>query len=273
MLSMHALAAVAFIPSLFSWSGVLIGVVMFWIAGGLGVCLGYHRLLTHGSFKTRPSIRFMLSTLGTLSYQGSPLQWVGTHRIHHRHSDAESDPHSPEHGFTWSHVLWCFFRHPDGLDPMDYVRDLRRDRSMMRLDRFFYVPQIVLAVALFGLGWWFAGTWQVGLGWVAWGVGVRAVLMYHATWFVNSAAHTWGYRNFQTTDGSRNNWWVALVSFGEGWHNNHHAQQRSAAHGMKWWEVDPTWWTILVMERMGLVWQVVRPNRNYSDTKQADDAS
>ncbi len=259
MVSMHGLALLAVLPVFFHWSAVVLLPVMFWLVGGLGVCLGYHRLLTHGSFKTPRPITYALTTLGTMSFQGSPLQWVGTHRIHHSDSDGPQDPHSPQHGFTWSHVLWCFYKHPDGLDPLDYTRDLQRDRFMVWLERYFFLPQVLLAVVLMGLGWWVFGAWEVGVAWVVWGVAVRTVVLYHATWLVNSASHTWGYRNFDTTDGSRNNWFVALITFGEGWHNNHHAQQRSAAHGMKWWEIDPTWWTIRLLEMLGLATQVVRP--------------
>ncbi len=266
MASMHALAVLALVPAFFHWSVLVLLPVMFWVVGGLGVCLGYHRLLTHGSFKTAPPVRYLLTMFGSLSFQGSPMQWVGTHRIHHSESDGPHDPHSPQHGFTWAHILWCFYKHPDGMDPMDYTRDMQRERTMVLLERFFYVPQIILAGVLFALGWWIVGSWQIGIGWVVWGIGVRTIVLYHATWFVNSAAHTWGYRNFETSDGSRNNWWVALLSFGEGWHNNHHAQQRSAAHGMRWWEIDPTWWTILLMEKVGLARQVVRPKLPEQDS-------
>ncbi|MHC5026599.1 MAG: acyl-CoA desaturase [Planctomycetota bacterium] len=259
MASMHLLALLVLLPSLFHWSGLVVLVVMFFLAGCLGVCLGYHRLLTHRSLRTSKVVEYALTVLGTMSFQGSPMQWVGTHRIHHRESDGPNDPHSPQHGFTWSHVLWCFFKHPDGEQPLAYTMDMQRDRGHSLIDRFFYVPQIVLGAGLFGAGWVVLGSWQGGLCWMIWGVPVRTVLMYHATWFVNSAAHTWGYRNFETADGSKNNWWVALISFGEGWHNNHHAQQRSAAHGMRWWELDPTYWVILVMEKVGLAERVVRP--------------
>jgi stearoyl-CoA desaturase (delta-9 desaturase) len=261
MVSMHGLSLLAFHPAFFHWSVLPVVVVMFYLSGGLGVCLGYHRLLTHRSFSTPRVVEYLLTVLGMLSYQGSPLQWVGTHRLHHKESDSTHDPHSPQHGFTWSHILWCFYRHPDGQDPLTVTRDLQRDPVMLWMDRWFWVPQILVAAILMALGTLLLGSWQGGAGWVVWGVGVRTVLMYHSTWFVNSAAHTWGYRNFKTDDGSRNNWWVAFISFGEGWHNNHHAQQRSAAHGMRWWELDPTYWAILLMERVGLATKVVRPRR------------
>ncbi|MGI9013709.1 MAG: acyl-CoA desaturase [Phycisphaerales bacterium] len=270
MLSMHALALLAVVPAFFHWSGVVLVPVMFYLGAGLGICLGYHRLLTHRSFETPKAIEYLLAMLGTLSMQGSPTQWVGTHRIHHKESDGPHDPHSPQHGFTWSHILWCFYRHPDGHDPLDFTRDLQRDRGMMIIDRYFFIPQLVVSIILFALGWLILGPtlggWQGGMCWLVWGVGVRTVVTFHATWFVNSAAHTWGYRNFDTDDGSRNNWWVALISFGEGWHNNHHAQQRSAAHGMRRWEIDPTFWVILLMEKVGLARRVVRPKLPTANT-------
>jgi stearoyl-CoA desaturase (delta-9 desaturase) len=257
--AMHILCILAFFPAFFSWSGVLLVPILWWVCGGWGICLGYHRLLTHRSFETPRVVEYALTILGSMSWQGGPIQWVGTHRIHHKESDGPEDPHSPEHGFTWSHILWCFFHRQGEQHPRSVTKDLQRDPVMVLIDKYHYVPQFVLAAVLFGLGFWWFGTWQGGMSWVVWGVAVRTVFSYHATWFVNSAAHTWGYRNFKTADGSKNNWWVALISFGEGWHNNHHAQQRSAAHGMRWWEIDMTYWTIRLMELVGLAKRVVRP--------------
>jgi stearoyl-CoA desaturase (delta-9 desaturase) len=262
---MHVFALLAVVPAFFHWSGLILVPVLYYLSGGLGICLGYHRMLTHRSFQTFKPIEYLITVLGTLSWQGGPIRWVGTHRIHHAESDGPDDPHTPKHGFTWSHIFWCFFKWPDGRDPMEVTRDLQRDKFMLLIDRYFYVPQFILAGVLFGLGWWILGTWQGGVCWMVWGVAVRTVLTYHTTWFVNSASHTWGYRNFRTDDGSRNNWWVALMSFGEGWHNNHHAQQRSAAHGMRWWEIDTTYWVILLMEKVGLAKRVVRPKLDEMD--------
>ena len=264
--AMHLLALLAFVPGFFHWSGVVVAPVLYYVAGGIGICLGFHRLLTHRSFRTFKPIEYALTILGTLSWQGGPIRWVGTHRIHHSESDGPLDPHTPQHGFTWSHMLWCFYKWPDGRDPLEVTRDLQRDKGMVLIDRYHYLPQFALAAALFFAGWWIIGEWQAGACWMIWGVAIRTVVTYHATWFVNSAAHTWGYRNFRTDDGSRNNWWVALLSFGEGWHNNHHAQQRSAAHGMRWWEIDTTWWIILLMEKVGLAKRVVRPRLDDMDT-------
>ena len=265
ILLLHLGALAAFIPSTFSWGAAATLPLLWWITGGLGICLGYHRLLTHRSFKTSKFLEHVFATLGALCWQGGPLHWVGTHRLHHAESDGDLDPHSPQHGFTWSHILWCFHRRPDGRDPFAVTKDLARDPYLVWLDRWFLLPQVALAAVLYGIGFWATGTGMGALGYVIWGVCVRTIFCFHATWFVNSAAHTWGYRNFRTTDGSRNTWWVAMLSFGEGWHNNHHAQQRSAAHGMRWWELDPTWWTIRVLERLGLVHSVVRPKLDRLD--------
>ena len=253
--SLHLLALGAFFVP-FTWAAFNTSMVLWWLTGGLGICLCYHRLLTHRSFQTSKPMEYFLVIMGVLNWQGPPIRWVGGHRLHHKHSDTDDDPHTPHHGFGWSHVLWCFTRDECGRNARDAAKDLQRDPGLMFIDKWHSIPQFILAGILFTVGHF----WQdAGLTWVIWGVGVRTVFVYHVTWFVNSAAHTWGYRTFQTDDGSRNTWWVALVSFGEGWHNNHHAQQRSAAHGMRWWEVDLTWWTILAMEKLGLATEVVRP--------------
>jgi fatty-acid desaturase len=236
-------------PFTFSWSGLGVLVALWWITGGLGICLGYHRQLTHASYKTYRPIKYALVTLGCLANEGAPIVWTGTHRLHHRHADEHDDPHSPNQGgFAWGHLLWTFFYEHAG--SRRAAKDLERDWFIRTLDRWCLVPTILLSIALFMLGGW---------SWLVWGVFVRTVFVLHCTWFVNSAAHTWGYRTFDTTDGSKNNWWVALLTFGEGWHNNHHAYHRSAAHGLKWWEFDPTYITIRAMELAGLAWDVKRP--------------
>jgi len=247
-------------PWTFSWTGLMLVPVLYWAGIGLGIGMGYHRLLTHRSYQTPKIVEYLLTILATLNWQGGPIRWVGTHRLHHRYSDRPADPHSPRHGFTWAHALWCMYQDGEGFDPNAAALDLGRDPVHAWLDRYFYVPQFVLALGLYGGGWALGGH-ELALSWLVWGVCVRTVLGYHGTWFVNSASHTWGYRNFNTADDSRNNWWVALLSFGEGWHNNHHAQQRSAAHGMRWYEFDPTYWTISLMEIVGLARRIVRPRR------------
>ncbi len=249
-------------PFFFSWSALGVMFLLSWLTGGIGITLCYHRLLTHRSFKTPKWFEYFLTVCGCLAWQGGPVQWVGIHRIHHKHSDEEEDPHTPKHGFGWAHMFWCMHKDPEGLNATDAAKDLQRDPVLRMLNRFFWVPQFALVVALYFCGQWAAsaGFETSGLSWLLWGVCVRTVLVYHGTWFVNSATHTWGYRNYETKDGSTNLWWVALLSFGEGWHNNHHAHQRSAAHGLRWYEFDLTYWTIRLLGVLGLARDIVLPN-------------
>ena len=254
--TLHVLCLLA--PFTFSWSGLIIALVMVWVGAGLGITLCYHRLLTHRSFATPKWFEYVLTTLGTLNWQGGPVRWVGTHRLHHRDSDQPSDPHSPRHGLLWSHVFWTMFSDNDEFQPNEAAKDLQRDPVTNWLDRFFYIPQFGL-VGVFYLVGWLIGGHTLAISWIIWGVALRTVFVYHGTWLVNSASHVFGYRNFETEDDSRNNWWVAALSFGEGWHNNHHAFQRSAAHGLRWWEVDLTYMTIRVLARLGLATKIVLP--------------
>jgi stearoyl-CoA desaturase (delta-9 desaturase) len=260
--AMHVIALGAFIPGMFSLSGLLIGLVLVWVTAGLGITLCYHRLLTHRSFKTPKWFEYVLTVCGCLAWQGGPVTWVGVHRLHHKHSDSEHDPHSPQHGFTWAHMLWTLHDKIEGINGHDAAKDLLRDTGLRLLDKYFWVPQFVLTVALFGIGALIGG-WQLGLSWIVWAVAVRVVFVYHGTWFVNSAAHTWGYQNYEETgEKSTNLWWVALWSFGEGWHNNHHAHPRSAAHGLRWFEFDLTYWTIRALSVVGLAKQIVLPRED-----------
>jgi sn-2 palmitoyl-lipid 9-desaturase len=248
-------------PLVFTWKGVLLTFVLGWISGGLGVCVGYHRLLTHLSFETYRPLRRMFAWLGTMAGQGPPITWVAVHRKHHRYSDQEDDPHSPRHGAWWSHVLWLFPRMGDPKlreTMLRYAPDLLKDRFLRMLERTFLVWHVAVGAVLMAVGW--AGwDFYTGLSFVVYGMFVRMVYVLHVTWLVNSASHIWGYRNYATNDDSRNLWWVALLSYGEGWHNNHHAFQRSARHGHRWWELDTTYAVIWLMERCGLAWKVVRP--------------
>jgi stearoyl-CoA desaturase (delta-9 desaturase) len=240
--ALHALCILA--PFTFSWSALGVAFFLYWAICGLGISMGYHRLLTHRGFETSKAFYYVLATLGTMNYQGGPIRWVGTHRVHHRDSDREEDPHSPQHGFLWAHLLWCLCHDPLNRDLTLAALDLKKDRYLRWLERWFWAPQFVLAVVLFMLGGW---------SWVIWGVAVRTIFTYHTTWLVNSASHMWGYQTFPTKDHSKNNWWVALISWGEGWHNNHHAHQRSARHGLKWFELDVTWWTLVGLQKLGVV--------------------
>ncbi len=255
MVHVGALAA----PWTFTWSGLLLVVVLHWLCGGIGICLGYHRLLTHGGFGCPRWLRQGIAAIGCLAGEGPPLMWVANHRLHHARSDQEGDPHSPRDGSWWSHVFWLAFR-VGGRDTNEFYKkwapDLHRERFMRSLDYAFFPLNFVTSVLLTAAGY-MVGDWPLAMSWLVWGVCVRMVFVLHSTWLVNSASHMWGYRNYETRDDSRNNWWVALITYGEGWHNNHHAHPRMAKHGHKWWEFDMTFLTIRLMKALGLVWDVV----------------
>ncbi len=262
LLHIGALAA----PFFVSWQGLAAWLALWWVTGSLGVCLGYHRLLTHGSLQTYRPVRWFFALLGGLSGEGSALTWVAVHREHHVHSDQDGDPHTPKDGGLWSHMLWMapsLGKRSQAEVIHHYALDIERDPGMRFLDRTFLLWHFVLGLALYGLGLW---VWDVrtAISLVVWGMFVRLIWVLHVTWFVNSACHIWGYRNYETTDNSRNLWWVGLLAFGEGWHNNHHAYQRMARHGHKWWEIDLTYWSICLLERMGLAWKVVKDPPRHS---------
>ncbi len=253
---LHAGALAA--PWTFSWSGLLLLLFLGWLSGGIGICLGYHRLFTHRSFATYRPLRWVIALTGSLAGQGSVIHWTANHRKHHAHSDSEGDPHSPRDGFWWSHVLWVF---PEmgAAELARYHRrwapDLVKDPVLRFLDRTFLFWNILLGAGLFTAGWAVGGT-PLGLSWLVWGLFLRLVYVLHATWLVNSASHCWGYRNYETRDDSRNNWLVALLTYGEGWHNNHHAFPRLACAGHRWWEVDVTYSVIRLLAFLGLAWEV-----------------
>jgi fatty-acid desaturase len=246
-------------PFYFTWKAVSLMAVLHWLTGGVGVCLGYHRHLTHGSFSTYRPIRFLLAMLGGLSGEGSAVTWVANHRKHHAFSDQEGDPHSPHDGGLWSHMFWFMpnfgQKHQAELIHR-YAPDLADDRAILWLHKMFLPSHLAMGLALLAVGW-LGWDLHTGISFLVWGMFVRLVGVLHVTWFVNSASHMWGYRNYETTDDSRNLWWVGLLAYGEGWHNNHHAFQRMARHGHKWWEFDATYLTILAMEKLGLAWDVV----------------
>lgn len=250
----------------FTWKGLLLAAVLSWVTGGLGICLGYHRLLTHGSFRTYPVVRRCLALLGTLAGEGPPLTWSAVHRKHHRFSDLEGDPHSPRHGAWWSHVLWLFPR-PGNLELRQtidhYGKDLVKDPFLRLLEKTFLLWHVALALTLFCAGW-LGWDWYTGVSFLVYGMFLRLAYVLHSTWLVNSASHIWGYRNYETRDNSRNLWWVGLLAYGEGWHNNHHAFPTRARHGCRWWELDVTYLTLRGMERMGLAWHVVREREEAS---------
>ena len=243
----HIGAVCAFLLGLFSWQGVGVALLLHWITGGLGITLGWHRLLSHRSFQTPKWLEYFLAFCGTLALQGGIIWWVGLHRHHHLHSDEDVDHHDSKKGFLWSHVRWMCFEIPAESDIPRFTKDIADDPFYQFLNNYFFPLQVVLGVILYAIGGW---------SFVFWGVFARLVVVYHCTWLVNSATHKFGYRTFETTDNSTNCWWVALTTYGEGWHNNHHAYQYSARHGMKWWELDITWITIQVLQFLGLATKV-----------------
>lgn len=245
-------------PFFFSWTGLAVCVAFHWLTCSIGICLGYHRYLAHKSFKLRAPAKFMVLLAGSLSAEGSPLTWAATHRLHHQRSDQDGDPHSPLEGPWWSHILWLFLQRKDHEQEALYRRyapELTDDRMIQFFERAFVFILWGQGLALLGTGALLGG-WPMALSLLLWGMCVRMVVAYHSTWFVNSATHLWGYRNYDTRDESRNLWWVAILAYGEGWHNNHHAHPAIAPAGHRWWEVDVTWWAIRALQIVGLAWDV-----------------
>jgi len=249
---LHA-AAVAAVFN-FHWSVLVPTVLMFFVTGCLGITIGFHRLLAHASFKTFRFCRFLFLLSASLSFFGGPIDWVGHHRRHHGHTEDSKDPHTPREGFWWAHFEWFFVHHPFAAE--QYAQDLKRDRMCVWFDRFWFIPPLLSFGVLYLVGQW---SFHEGLAWVLWAGAFRMVLMFHVTGFVNSWTHKWGYRNFDTPDDSRNSALIALFTFGEGWHNNHHASQRCAAHGRKRFELDVSYGVIRFFEAVRLAWDVVHP--------------
>ncbi len=199
----------------------------------------FHRLLSHHSFQTYAPVKWLIAWIGGLAGEGSAIHWVANHRIHHARSDQDEDPHSPRRGFLWSHMFWCMHSMPAESRKEMHQRwapDLANDPILRFLDHTFLLWQIVLSVVLFEIGYVQQG-WQLGLSMLVWGVFLRMTLVLHATWCINSVTHVWGYKTYSNGDDSKNLWWVALITFGEGWHNNHHAYQRAANYGHRWWNL------------------------------------
>jgi stearoyl-CoA desaturase (Delta-9 desaturase) len=251
----------------FSWVdlGLLLGM---YLLSALGITVGFHRLFVHRSFETYTWVKFVLAVFGSMSAQGSLFKWVAYHRRHHQHSDTPDDPHTPHHhgpgvlgvlrGAWHAHVGWLFQPDPPGLD--DYVKDLRKSRTL-RVASVLFPLWIALGLAIPGvvgglvkMSW--AGVWT-GL---VWGGLVRIFLVHHVTWSVNSACHLWGLQPYRSADESRNNAVFGILALGEGWHNSHHAFPTSARHGLRWWQVDVSYYAIRMLAWAGLVWNVRLPS-------------
>ncbi len=271
--TVHLLACLALLPWCFSWSGVALALVGTTVFGTLGINLCYHRVLAHRSLKVPRWLERTLTTLALCSLEDTPSRWVANHRLHHAHSDETEDPHSPRNGVGWSHVGWLFRRAPHRRSYAffdKYARDILIDRYYRFLERHPFAIIWIYAThaALFwtaGLlvGRWVGGDWAAGFAcaarWLVWGVFVRTVLVWHITWSVNSLTHLFGYRTYATGEDSRNNWLVALLAMGEGWHNNHHHDPASASVQHQWWEIDVTYYVILLLQRLGLATDVIEP--------------
>jgi stearoyl-CoA desaturase (delta-9 desaturase) len=237
-----AIAAFWFID----WKAIAVAFVLNWVGLCLGIGMSYHRLLTHRSYVVPKWLEYFLAVCATLALEGGPIFWVATHRIHHQFSDKPGDPHSPREGGMWSHIGWLVVgesKHSNTALLGRYAPDLWKDRFYRVLNRYHYMPIVLVSIALFAIGGWPMLLWPIFF---------RVACGLHFTWLVNSATHMWGTRRFQTRDDSRNSWWVALLTFGEGWHNNHHAHPVSARHGLAWYELDITWLHINLLKRLGI---------------------
>jgi stearoyl-CoA desaturase (Delta-9 desaturase) len=250
------------------WYDLVAFAVMYLLAG-FGVTIGFHRMLTHRSFQTSKPLEYTFATLGSMAVQGPVINWVADHRKHHAHTDEDGDPHSPHvghgegvggvlRGIYHAHMGWLFNEHGQARRSK-YAKDLMEDPGMRRIHARF-VPIVLAGLALPGLiGFVLSGfTPAAFLTAVLWGGFVRIFFLHHITWSINSICHFWGSRRFDVEDHSTNVFWLALPSLGEAWHHNHHAFPRSARHGLRRIEPDPSAWVIALMEKLGLVWGVVR---------------
>ena len=248
LLGLHIGAVAAFF--FFSWTALIWALALHWVAVGWGISLGYHRLHTHQSYQCPRWLEYFFAVCGTLTLEGGPLFWVGTHRVHHAKSDQVGDPHSPHDGKFWSHMGWIVFgetNHNNTAFMSKYAPDLAKHPFYWWLNTYHWIPVVATGLLLLAFG---------GLPVFLWAFCLRIVYGLHCTWLINSATHLFGKRRFETGDDSRNSLILALLTFGEGWHNNHHAHQTSARHGLTWYEFDISWITLKMLRAVGLVWGV-----------------
>jgi stearoyl-CoA desaturase (delta-9 desaturase) len=240
-----------------------------WLASGLGITVGFHRLLTHRSFETYGWVRMFWMALGALSVEGSPLVWCAVHRRHHEFSDLPGDPHSPHlhgegiwgslAGLWYAHAGWLFTGYWSSPEMERYIPDLLAERPLIRVNRLYFLWVIVSLAIPTAIGGLIEGTWQGAALGLLWGGLVRIFVTHHITWSINSICHVFGRRDFEVGDDSRNNWLCGIFGLGEGWHNNHHAFPTSARHGLLWWQLDASWLVIRAMQAVGLAWNVRLP--------------
>ena len=273
IVGLHLLALLVFVPWLFSWTGLILFVLGVNVFGQLGVPIGYHRLLAHRSFRVPKWLERFFVTLALCCGQNTPARWVTWHRMHHQHADGDDDPHSPLVAFFWSHVGWLLVEKGGthgAASYYKYARDVLEDPFYMYLEKhraasaFIYLGHslvfflIGLAAGELATRQWTVGI-QFGLSLLVWGVVLRTVYVWHITWAVNSLSHLCGYRNYETGEHSRNNWFVAIITGGEGWHNNHHHDPSAASVQHRWWELDLNFYIIKSLEWLGLATNIVPP--------------
>ncbi len=254
MIIFHAGAIAALF--MFSWTALFASIALWWISGNPGIGMGFHRLLTHRGYKVPKALEYLLTFCGLLSLEGGQINWVVTHRIHHAYTEVSGqDPHTPRDGGWWAHMGWILRgtsqQHSKEV-MLRYAPDLMKDKVHVWMNHLYFVPLILSGFVLLYIGGWSA---------LMWGTFFRVTVGLHATWLVNSATHMWGKRRFETTDDSTNLWWVALLTFGEGWHNNHHAHPTAARHGLHWYEIDMNWWGIRTLQFFGLAKQIKLINK------------
>src|SRR5271170_1971132 len=237
----------------FRWSSVGVFLVMWLLGQNVGIAISYHRQLTHRSFTTPKWLEYAMAVCGSMALQGSPTYWVAVHRMHHQYTDKPGDPHSPRDGKWWSHMGWILngSLHSESKVLSRYAPDLAKDPVHQWLSKYHWLPVTLVGVALL-LGGAAFGGWACGISWALWGIFLRVTIGMHVTWLVNSATHMWGSQRFKDRDDSTNNWIVALLTGGEGWHNNHHAHPVSARHGMAWYEIDFNYMGIQLLQLLGL---------------------
>ena len=270
IIGIHVLALSVFLPSIFVWWGIPLVLTGNFIFGSLGVNLGYHRMLTHRSVRFPLLLERLWVLLGVCCLEGSPLWWACVHRIHHQYSDQPGDPHSPSRSLFWGHMQWIFTVDPRRFSLETYAKyipDLVQDPFLSWLHRrhAWFVVYVVHAILIAGIGFGIgflvndnlAAAVLFGTQVFVWAVLVRTAYVWHVTWLVNSFSHRWGYRSYGTDDQSRNNFIVALLTNGEGWHNNHHAAPRACSQGHRWWEIDLTFIVVQMLQSIGLAYDLV----------------
>jgi fatty-acid desaturase len=261
----HSLAVTAIFY--FSWTNFFVMFLLFYLTLVWGVAIGFHRLLTHRSFVVPKWFEYVLTILGSMTLQQGAIGWVASHRLHHVFTETEQDPHSPKENFFWAHVGWLVFGRGQEHSPETYQKytpDLLKDKFHVSFEKFNRVPAIIVAILLFLIGGW---------GLLAWGVGVRTVLSWHISWAVNSIGHSFGPQRFNTNEDSRNNWVLGILTFGDGWHNNHHAFPTSARHGFAWYELDLNFLQIKLLEKIGFAKKIIVPTQTAIERKLASDKS